>query len=109
MELHHGDRTCMMILPAGNAEALWPEGDMDTEGIVDFTIQVSNVEVGVFLRETSENICRASLRSRGSVNVREVAETLGGGGHSGAAGCTLVGSLEETGARLLAEVEKRLS
>jgi phosphoesterase RecJ-like protein len=108
MELHHGERICVMTLPAGNAKALWPEGEMDTEGIVDYTIQVADVEVGIFLRETTPDTCRASLRSRGGVNVQKIAESLGGGGHAGAAGCTLKGTLEETRERLLAIVEKRL-
>jgi len=66
------------------------------------------VEVGIFLREATPDTCRASLRSRGGVNVQEIAESLGGGGHASAAGCTLTGTLEETRERLLAVVEKRL-
>ncbi|MFC1529725.1 bifunctional oligoribonuclease/PAP phosphatase NrnA, partial [Gemmatimonadota bacterium] len=108
MELHRGDRICVMNLTVESADALWPEGEMDTEGIVDFTIQVADVEVGIFLRETTPDSCRASLRSRGGVNVQEIAELMGGGGHAGAAGCTLEGTLEETRERLLNEVEKRL-
>ncbi len=108
MELHLEDRVCVMSLPAENAQALWPGGEMDTEGIVDYTIQMADVAVGIFIREADAGTCRASLRSRGGVNVQEVTEPLGGGGHASAAGCTLEGTLEETRARLLAEVEKHL-
>ena len=108
MELHHQGRTCMMMLPSGNAKALWPDGEMDTEGIVDYTVQLEDVEVGIFLRETSGDTCRASLRSRGNVNVQKVTESLGGGGHASAAGCTLNGTLSTARDTLLAEVEKHL-
>jgi bifunctional oligoribonuclease and PAP phosphatase NrnA len=36
---------------------------------------------------------RLSLRSKGEVNVAEIATRLGGGGHENAAGCTLDGPL----------------
>ena len=108
MEVHQHGRTCVMMLTSERARVLWPDGEMDTEGIVDFTIQVEDVEVGIFLRETSSDTCRASLRSRGAVDVQKVTEPLGGGGHTSAAGCTLQGTLEEARDRLLAEVEKQL-
>ncbi len=108
MELHHQGRTCVMMLPAENAKALWPEGEMDTEGIVDYTVQLKGTEVGIFLRETTGDTLRASLRSRGNVNVQKVTELLGGGGHASAAGCTLNGTLNSARDALLAEVEKHL-
>lgn len=109
MELHHGGRTCVMLLSSEKSASLWPEGQLDTEGIVDYTIQIENVEVGIFMKEMGEKDYRASLRSRGDFNVQALAEALGGGGHEGAAGCSLAGSLEEVKAEILAEVEKRLS
>jgi phosphoesterase RecJ-like protein len=36
---------------------------------------------------------RLSLRSKGTVDVAQVAETFGGGGHANASGCTLAGPL----------------
>jgi phosphoesterase RecJ-like protein len=36
-----------------------------------------------------------SLRSRGDVNVRAVAEIFGGGGHVNAAGCAIQGELSQ--------------
>lgn len=108
MEVVHEGRTCVMKLTTEAARSLWPEGEMDTEGIVDYTVKIEKIEVGIFLRETGDGTCRASLRSRGDVNVQEVTAPLGGGGHAAAAGCTLAGSLDETAAVLLSEVEKHL-
>ncbi len=68
-------------------------GDEDSEGIINVAIGIAGVEVAVFLRELPERNIRVSLRSKGKVNVAEVAQRLGGGGHGNAAGCTLEGPL----------------
>jgi phosphoesterase RecJ-like protein len=67
--------------------------DEDCEGIVNFAIGISGVEVAVFLRELPERSIRLSLRSKGKINVAKIAERLGGGGHGNASGCTLDGPL----------------
>lgn len=65
----------------------------DCEGIVNFALCISGVEVAVFLRELPDRRVRLSLRSKGRINVAEIAGRLGGGGHETAAGCTLEGPL----------------
>jgi phosphoesterase RecJ-like protein len=65
----------------------------DCEGIVNYAIGIAGVEVAVFLRELPDHRVRLSLRSKGAVNVAAVAETLGGGGHENASGCTLPGPM----------------
>jgi phosphoesterase RecJ-like protein len=79
-------------------------GDEDCEGIVNVAIGIAGVEVAVFLRELPEGNIRLSLRSKGKVNVAEIAVRLGGGGHGNAAGCTLEGPL----ARAIDEVMTEL-
>jgi phosphoesterase RecJ-like protein len=73
----------------------------DCEGIVNFALGVSGVEAAAFLRELPEGRIRISLRSKGSVNVAELALRLGGGGHEDAAGCTLEGPLPRAQAEIL--------
>lgn len=65
----------------------------DCEGIVNYAIGIAGVEVAVFLRELPDHRVRLSLRSKGAVNVATIAESLGGGGHENASGCTLNGPL----------------
>ncbi len=81
MWVTHGDmvRTCA--------------AEEDCEGIANYAISISGVEVAVFLRELPDGRVRLSIRSKGHVNVAVVAERLGGGGHSNASGCTLDGPL----------------
>ena len=66
----------------------------DCEGVVNYVVGVKGVRAGVFLRELPSGHFRASLRSKGEVDVATIAEGLGGGGHRNASGCTLDGPLE---------------
>lgn len=73
----------------------------DCEGIVNYAVGISGVEVAVFLRELPDHRVRMSLRSKGDVHVDEVAEYFGGGGHHNASGCTLDGPLYSAMDRIL--------
>jgi phosphoesterase RecJ-like protein len=74
----------------------------DCEGIVNFALSIAGVEAAVFLRELSGGEVRVSLRSKGAINVAAIAESLGGGGHQNAAGCTLAGPLNRARDQILA-------
>lgn len=71
-----------------------------TEGIVDFALTIEPVEVSVCLLEVKRGQYKASFRSKGRVNVNEIAGTFGGGGHILASGCMFFGELEEVLERL---------
>ncbi len=63
--------------------------DAETEGVVNYVRGVRGAEVGILFREMENGRIRVSLRSREGVNVAEIAQDFGGGGHRMAAGCTL--------------------
>ncbi len=69
--------------------------DEDTDGFVNYPLTVGEVDAVALLKECQPGVYRASLRSKGDVNVARVAERFGGGGHRNAAGCTLTGPWEE--------------
>lgn len=79
-----------------------------TEGFVDFPLTVDGVEVSVALMEVKKRQYKASLRSKGKVNVNAVASTFGGGGHLLASGCMLFGELEEVIEKLTFAVYQNL-
>jgi phosphoesterase RecJ-like protein len=74
----------------------------ECEGIVNYALCASGVEAAVFLHELPEGRVHLSLRSKGRVNVAEIAGRLGGGGHESAAGCTLPGPLARARDEVLA-------
>lgn len=79
-----------------------------TEGIVSEIGRTDGVEVFMLLREPKKGKIRASLRSRGAVDVAEVCSKFGGGGHKQAAGCTFDSSLQDAENQLISELEKAL-
>ncbi len=78
---------------------------VDADGIVDHLMTVRGIEVGVLFREIQDGGIKVTFRSKGDLNVSDVAEALGGGGRPTAAGVTLKGSLDEVIARVLGELE----
>jgi phosphoesterase RecJ-like protein len=80
------------------AEAAWD----DTEGMVNYARSIRGVECGVLLTPAKRGGVRVSMRSKGHlIDAGEICLALGGGGHRGAAGCTLPGDLP--GARAVVE------
>lgn len=66
----------------------------DCEGLVNYALSIHDVEVAIFFRELPDGRFRVSVRSKSKVNVAEIAEQLGGGGHHCASGCSVDGPLE---------------
>ncbi len=81
----------------------------DTENLINECHRIASVAVSVLLVELKDGRVRCSLRSRGSVNVSEIATKFGGGGHKMAAGTFLPGPIENAKKRILDEVTQRLS
>ncbi len=73
----------------------------NTESFVNFARSIRGVEVGVFLREDEPDVFKISIRSRGLVDVSEVATKFKGGGHKNAAGGTVRAPLEEAKQKIL--------
>jgi phosphoesterase RecJ-like protein len=81
----------------------------ETEGIIDHLRGITGAEVAVLLTVDGKGGVRASLRSRGRVDVSRIAAALGGGGHFAAAGCNLGRGLEPGRSRLLEKIEQALA
>ncbi len=78
--------------------------DEDCEGIANYALSIEGVEVAVFFREIPGGRWRVSLRSKGTLNVAEIAGAFGGGGHVCASGCALDGPLSVAVERILAMI-----
>lgn len=84
-------------------------GDVgDSSEVIGFGLKVKGVEVALLIRENEKGV-KASLRSKDKVDVRKIAEALGGGGHIKAAGITFKDmTLEEAKNKLLRIIEDEL-
>jgi phosphoesterase RecJ-like protein len=61
--------------------------DYDLDPVVNEMLLIKGVEIVILFREKSKRLLRVSLRSNSKINVAELAEKFGGGGHFDAAGC----------------------
>ncbi len=66
----------------------------DTENFPGFPRMIGNIKLSVFFREISDDYWKVSLRSKGKINVAEIADSFGGGGHKNAAGFRIKGPLD---------------
>ena len=70
---------------------------------------IEDVEVAVLLKEKEgANGYKASLRSHEVINVSDICMLLGGGGHRGAAGCFVSGTLEQAKNKVINAVKQGL-
>jgi bifunctional oligoribonuclease and PAP phosphatase NrnA len=79
-----------------------------TDGLINYARSIHGVEVAISFRETNEGLIKMSFRSRGTINVAELASRFGGGGHHNAAGARLEGRLVDVKPKIYAEVERAL-
>ena len=82
----------------------------DDEGLVEMLRDIEGVEVSVLLKEKEgSNGFKASLRSHETVNVSDIALLLGGGGHRGAAGCFISGTVENAKSKIIDAIKHELN
>lgn len=80
-----------------------------TEGIVNYARAIEGVLCGVLLTPAKEKGVRVSLRARGRVDAGAICLPYGGGGHPGAAGCRMTGTIPEARAEILGAIAKALA
>jgi phosphoesterase RecJ-like protein len=80
----------------------------DTEDLVDYTVSLRGVEVGLLFIEQARGGVKASFRTRTDVDCARLAGLFGGGGHRAAAGATIPGAMPEIVERVLAAVRQAL-
>lgn len=107
LELHHQGRIATVVLSAEMFERAGASA-ADSEGLVDIPRSIAGVEAVALLREVGPDRHKASLRSRGAVNVERIARGYGGGGHHNAAGMVGEGPIAELRAALVAALVEAL-
>lgn len=83
-------------------------GDINTTDFINYARDIKGVEVAAFVKAGEPGEFRVSFRSKKIVDVREVCEKFGGGGHIRAAGCTIRGTLSDVKNTVLRQLENAL-
>ena len=85
------------------------EGD-ETEGLIDHIRDIEPVVVACVFEEIEPELTRISLRSKSDrVNVSDIAEQFGGGGHPAAAGARIPGKPLAVQRKVIAAVKRALN
>ncbi|MBK8464516.1 MAG: bifunctional oligoribonuclease/PAP phosphatase NrnA [Chloracidobacterium sp.] len=79
--------------------------DGDNNGFVNIPLAAKDVVAVVYMREVGPNQYKASLRSKGDINVAKVAEQFGGGGHKNASGLSIEGDWDEKEREIVAALK----
>jgi phosphoesterase RecJ-like protein len=94
MELHHGHRLAILYYDDALLAKSGAAVD-DTDGLVNIPLGAKDVLAVALIKKQTAGVFRVSLRSKGDVDVRAVAQKYNGGGHRNAAGCNMTGSLDD--------------
>ncbi len=73
----------------------------DFEGCIDHLIAVSGVKIAILLRELDEGEVKVGFRTKTGYDAVAVSKPFGGGGHPGAAGCNVEGSMAAATEKIL--------
>lgn len=106
IELFHGGKIAFSYISQEDLENVGANPS-DYEGLVDLGRNIDGVEVSIFMRE--DNGYRISFRSKGLVNVNEIASKFNGGGHRMAAGAKVNSGFKETKDKLIEETIRGFS
>ncbi len=104
----HFDDKCMLLAVTEEMQRKTGCGGTELEGIAFISRSVEGVLAGITLKQIAKDEFKVSLRTFNPVDASEICKELGGGGHKGAAGATVKGSLEEVKEKVLAAVKNNL-
>jgi phosphoesterase RecJ-like protein len=107
MRLYCDDR-CALICVTQDMYKRSGSNESETDRLANLPRQIEGVLVGVTMRELKDGGFKASVRTHGDINASEICGRLGGGGHVGAAGCTLYGTKQQAINSLLKEIQAEL-
>ena len=107
LEIHNKGRVAVQMLRKEDLLASGANYDA-AEGFVNIPLKCREVIVSVLVKENKEGNVRCSLRSKGSVNVSKIAQSLGGGGHVSAAGFKSSINMDDTLGLVLGRINEEL-
>lgn len=100
LEFYQDGRVALICLPADILER-YGVTEEDLDGISAFPRRIEGVLCGITLREKQDGAMRVSLRCEPPLDASRICARFGGGGHTGAAGCTMAGPPEQARGLLL--------
>lgn len=105
LQLEHGNHVAVLVM---RREMIVESGGSyeEADQLINIPLRSEDIRVSVFFKENLEGLMRCSMRSKGAIDVAEIAQRFGGGGHRTAAGFKCREPLAETRRAVLAMLEK---
>lgn len=108
LEFYFDDRCALICLTREQIAQTGADGT-DLEGITGIPRAIEGVQAGITMRQQPTGSYKVSVRTEVGVDASAICARLGGGGHRQAAGCEILGSLENAKTALLTEVKQELA
>jgi len=94
LKMEAGGTVASVRVPRTLIKSLAAE-DEDTSEITTALLAMDGVQVALLFRELADGRVKVSLRSKGELDVHQLASEFGGGGHRNASGIVLTQSMEQ--------------
>ena len=104
-EFYDRERVAVLSVPLSLMEQ-FQAAESDAEELSSLGGQIQGVDCAVTMRELRPDVWKLSLRTGERVNATRACGLLGGGGHAAAAGCTVMGSVADAKAAVLAAIRQ---
>lgn len=105
---YHFDDRCIILTVTAEMQKKTGCSGTDLDGIAVISRSVEGVKAGVTIKQTDEDTFKVSLRTYNPLDASQICKKLGGGGHKGAAGASVKGSLEEVKQLVLKAVKENM-
>lgn len=100
----HFDDKCMLLCVTAEMQEKTGCSGTELEGIAVISRSVEGVKAGVTIKQVADEEFKVSVRTYEPLDASEICKKLGGGGHKGAAGASVKGTLEQAKAKVLEAV-----
>jgi len=107
LEIHSHGRVAVQVVRKKDFEFTGANSE-DSENFANVPLRAKEILVSVLVKENKDGQIRCSLRSKGTVNVSKIAQSMGGGGHVSSAGFRSSMNIEETLQIILKKIEKEM-
>ncbi|MBQ2847837.1 MAG: bifunctional oligoribonuclease/PAP phosphatase NrnA [Clostridia bacterium] len=107
MRFYFSDR-CAVICVTQDMYKRSGSDESEVDRLSNLPRQIEGVLVGVTMRELKDGNFKASVRTHGDIDASAICKRLSGGGHMGAAGCTLYGTKQQAINSLLKEIQAEI-
>ena len=105
---YHFDDKCIVLTVTDKMQESTGCSGTELEGIAVISRSVEGVKAGITIKQTDENKFKVSVRTYDPLDASAICKKLGGGGHKGAAGASVSGTLAEVKEMILEAVKEAM-